>query len=82
MTAFKSMQYKVYETIKLNDGTLDQDMFRCQTYEEAMEWIENRYHPSATYTIFDVVNNRIVYTEMGVDVCKKEGEKDEIPNDI
>lgn len=82
MSTFRGMRYKVYETTKLNDGTLDQEIFRCETYEEAIEWIENRYHPSSTYTIFDVVNNMIVYTKMGVDICKKEEKEDEIPNDI
>lgn len=82
MPAFKSMQYKVYETTKLNDGTLDQETFRCQTYEEAVEWIKSRSYPSATYTIFDVVNNMIVYAKTGVDICKKEENKDEIPNVI
>lgn len=58
---FKGIRYKVYETTKLNDGTLDQEIYICQTYKEAVDWIESRSYPSTTYTIFDVVNNVIEY---------------------
>lgn len=74
MSTFRGMRYKVYETTKLNDGVLDQETFICQTYEEAIEWIENRYYPSSTYTIFDVVNNKVLHVAMNVDACKKEEE--------
>lgn len=82
MSTFRGMRYKVYETTKLNDGTLDQETFRCQTYEEAIEWIENRYYPSSTYTIFDVADNKVLHVAMNVDACKKEESKDEVSNDI